>query len=202
MICTPQELAWTLASASPRRLSLLRQVGIEPRVLPARIEEANGGEDPELAALENARRKSLAVRGQVTGGILLAADTVVVVDGKALGKPANAADAERMLGRLSGRSHDVVTAFSLLWVERGRWVEECERTQVRMRTLPTGEIDRYLATGEPFDKAGAYGIQGQAAAFVERVDGCYFNVVGLPLARVLGHVSRWIVEGEEDKRGG
>ncbi|MFH0882894.1 MAG: Maf family protein [bacterium] len=201
MILTPQELPWTLASASPRRLRLLRQVGIEPRVIPADIDEENGGSPPERAALENARRKAVAVRDRVENGILLAADTVVILDGESLGKPVDAAEAERMLARLSGRTHEVITAFSLLWVERGLEMEDSERTQVKMRTLPTCEIERYVATGEPFDKAGAYGIQGAAAAFVERVEGCYFNVVGLPISRILGHVSRWVGEYVEDQRG-
>ena len=201
MTRAPQELRWTLASASPRRLNLLRQVGIEPIVIPAEVEEVNGGRSPVEMALENARRKAETVRPKVDHGILLAADTVVVLGGETLGKPGDAAEAERMLARLSGRTHEVITAFSLLWVERGLEVQDSERTRVRMRTLPTCEIERYVATGEPFDKAGAYGIQGAAAAFVEWVEGCYFNVVGLPVSRVLGHVSHWAGECEEEQRG-
>lgn len=179
------ELHWTLASASPRRRDLLRQVGIDPQIRPAQIEEIEQGTRPAEIALDNARRKLEAVQDEVREGLLLAADTVVVLDGRVLGKPADADDARRMLIELSGREHRVITAYALSYQDVGRTVMHAETTRVEFRPLTNTLIDRYIRTGEPFDKAGAYGIQGAAAAFVTRVQGCYFTVVGLPLSRVL-----------------
>jgi len=201
MIQLPQDLQWTLASASARRLDILRQVGIEPQVIPADIQEINGGRDPLESALENARRKLEAVQAGVEKGILLAADTIVIVDGEVFGKPANRDEAKEMLQRLSGRQHEVDTAYSLLWIDRKEQLQDIERTHVVMRTLGSAEIDGYLATDEPWDKAGGYGIQGYAAAFIESVEGCYFNVVGLPIARILGHVNEWLQADGSRKRG-
>lgn len=187
-----QQLPWTLASASPRRLALLRQVGIEPVVAPSDIPEIENGDRPENIAVRNAAAKADAVEGKVKEGILLAADTVVVVDGESLGKPATPEDARAMLQRLSGREHEVHTGFSLRWLNSSYRLDSFERTLVEMRTLRSGEIDAYIESGEPFDKAGGYGIQGAAAAFVTRLSGCYFNVVGLPVARIVNTVAGWL----------
>lgn len=190
----PQELKWTLASASPRRLELLRQVGIEPGVIPADVPELENGFSPREMALRNASRKGDAALEQVESGILLAADTIVVVDGEVLGKPRDESEARQMLDRLRGREHEVMTGYSLRWLELDLRAEEVEVTRVEMRTFTAAERDAYIATGQPLDKAGAYGIQGGAAAFVTAVVGCYFNVVGLPVARVLDQVDHWLSE--------
>ena len=187
----PTSLHWILASGSPRRLALLRQVGIEPSVIPADIEEIENGFEPWELVAKNAAAKADAVESRVKDGILLAADTVVVVDGHSLGKPENAEDAARMLQLLSGRAHEVVTGYSLRCPSRQLRVDDIETTIVRMRTLQPWEIEQYITTGEAFDKAGAYGIQGAAAPFVERIEGCYFNIVGLPLASILKKVVEW-----------
>jgi septum formation protein len=128
------------------------------------------------------------------GSIVLGADTVVVCDGEVMGKPSDAADAERMLLRLSGRTHQVVTGVAVAWSE-GRTEVAAELTQVTMRTLSPEEILAYVSTGEPMDKAGAYAIQGYAGRWIPRINGCYFNVVGLPLALITS-----LLEGVEHRR--
>ncbi len=170
-----------LASASPRRREILNSAGIPCSVRPAEVDESRlAGETPGDYVRRLAEAKARAV--QQPGETVLGADTVVVIDGRILGKPRDAADAARMLRLLSGRVHDVITGVCLL---RG---EECqnvsETTKVRFRELSDSEIDSYVLTDEPLDKAGAYGIQGVASKFVERIEGCYFNVVGLPISRV------------------
>jgi septum formation protein len=192
----PQNLPWTLASASPRRATLLRNVGIEPTILPAEIDEIGGG-DPGETALKNAVMKADAVSSRVVSGLLLAADTVVIVNDDVLGKPDSAEHAREMLDILSGREHEVLTAYSLRWVEHGFRADDTETTRVKMRTFMPAERDRYISSGESSDKAGAYGIQGGAAAFVTGVEGCYFNVVGLPIAAVLHKVVQWIYSQRE-----
>ncbi|MBD3167119.1 septum formation protein Maf [bacterium] len=182
---TIYDIPWTLASASPRRLALLRQIGIEPEVNPANIDEQPEDHHPVEAACTNATQKLETILPDVKEGIVLAADTVVILDGTGLGKPSDHLVARETLRRLANRTHTVVTAFAIHYCLSGKRIVTGESTLVRMRALADEEIERYLATGEPYDKAGAYGIQGQAASFVDRVEGCYFNVVGLPLARVL-----------------
>ncbi|MBS1262744.1 MAG: Septum formation protein Maf [Calditrichaeota bacterium] len=196
------DFQWVLASASPRRLSILRQVGIEPLVRPARIDEHAGGSDPESVALANARAKLGTVAPAIDRGIVLAADTVVVQHGELLGKPRDDGEAARILRRLSGRAHEVITAYTLEWVERAETAAGAEITRVWMRAIGSDELSSYVRSGEPADKAGAYGIQGAAAAFVERIDGCYFTVVGLPIARVLRDVRRMMSRGTPPNRSG
>ena len=179
-----------LASASPRRRELLAQAGYEFEVRAAHIdEEPCPDEEPAAYVMRLAREKAQAAfaaagtEGRGTKGlIVLGADTTVVVDGEILGKPADAADAARMLRRLSGRTHRVMTGVAVA-TERGTEVA-VEVTEVEFLPLSDEEIAGYVATGEPLDKAGAYGIQGRAARWIPRIEGCYFNVVGLPLARV------------------
>ncbi len=190
------DLPWTLASTSPRRKALLEAVGLQPFILPVRIEEADDGAGAEEIALENARRKAEAALPGVEEGLLLAADTVVVVDDRILGKPAGRGAAAGMLRTLSGRWHRVITAVSLHWVERELHDTFHESSRVHFRELTEAEIARYVESGEPLDKAGGYGIQGAAGGFVDRVEGCYFTIVGLPLARVLDRVNRWLGGGE------
>ena len=186
-----------LASASPRRRELLRQAGFSFEVHPAHIpEEPLEGEDPIAYVTRLARKKAEAVfreltaanRAAVHGSLdgkslaVLGADTTVTLDRTILGKPADAADAARMLRLLSGRTHRVMTGVALV---TAKGVEvAAEATAVRFLTLSDEEIAAYVATGEPMDKAGAYAIQGRAARWIPRIEGCYFNVVGLPLALV------------------
>ena len=175
-----------LASRSPRRLALLQQIGLTVRVHPCHIPEiVDLSVPPEKNAESLAVQKARCAARDVEDGIVLGADTIVVIDGEMLGKPADEADAARMLARLSGRTHTVCTGFALLECPSGRIVSGVESTKVTFRTLPAEEIEEYVRGGSPMDKAGAYGIQDDyGAVFVTRIEGCYYNVVGLPLARV------------------
>jgi septum formation protein len=170
-----------LASASPRRRELLRAIGAELTVRPADIEEVlDAGPLPEaVAAL--ALRKARAVAAKAAGAVVLAADTVVVVDGEPLGKPADAAEARAMLRRLRGRAHEVMTGVAVADTRTGREATAVEVSRVTMAPVTDAAIDAYVATGEPLDKAGAYAVQGLAGAFVAKVEGSYSNVVGLPV---------------------
>ncbi len=173
-----------LASASPRRRELLDNAGIVFLVRVAAVDERRGEGE---TAVEYVRRlaewKARAVPRE-TDEWVLGADTTVVVDEHVLEKPADAADARRMLGLLAGRSHEVITGICLVGPE-GMVVDHAV-TRVWFTAMTAAEIEEYVATGEPFDKAGGYGIQGRASRFVERIEGCYFNVVGLPVALVAG----------------
>lgn len=139
---------------------------------------------PEQRVLELSSRKAEEVAARVAEGLVLGADTIVLLDGEILGKPADGTEAKRMLSRLSGRMHQVLTGLTLIDVATGTELSELERTKVKIRTLSAQEIEDYVRTGEPLDKAGAYGIQGQGAALVEGIEGCFYNVVGLPLAKL------------------
>ena len=174
-----------LASGSPRRRELLNLIGIPHEVRPANIDETvRPRENPRHFAERLAREKASAVATRDPNLITIGADTIVVINKKILGKPASAAQAATMLRQLSGREHTVVTAVA---VSRGKKLRSAvEEVRVRFRTLRPGEIDAYIATGEPMDKAGAYGIQGYGATIVECVDGDYFSVMGLSLVRLVG----------------
>ncbi len=172
-----------LASASPRRSELLRNAGIAFEVQPAHVEEAPlPGELAQALAERLAREKAMAVAAKRAKDIVLGADTVVVIDGEILGKPADAADAARMLRLLSGRRHEVNTGVCL--VVSGQCSVASETTSVTMSEISEKEIAEYVATGEPMDKAGAYAIQGIASRWIPRIEGDYSNVVGLPVALV------------------
>jgi septum formation protein len=192
-----------LASASPRRRELLTQAGFSFEIHPAHIpEDPLPNEDPIAYVTRLAREKAEAVfrklnqdsasRSDHDELLVLGADTTVVLDDQILGKPADAADAARMLRLLSGRSHRVITGVALATVHGAEVAADV--TGVRFVTLSEQEIDAYVATGEPMDKAGAYAIQGRASRWIPRIEGCYFNVVGLPLALVSalleGHTGR------------
>ena len=173
-----------LASASPRRLALLQQIGIEATVCPADFDEVSGSAvQAEDVVLANAVGKCQAVV-KIKGDSLpvIAADTVVVAEGVILGKPQDAEDAIAMLKQLSGKTHKVLTGIAVSYA--GEMLAEVCETKVMFRDLTDEEIKNYVATGEPLDKAGAYGIQGKGAVLVEKIDGCYNNVVGLPLTRM------------------
>jgi septum formation protein len=173
-----------LASQSPRRRELLRLVGIPHEVQPADIDESYlAGERPRDHAERLAREKAAVIAAREPEAVVIGSDTIVVVDGDVLGKPLDANDAVRMLARLAGRSHTVVTAVAVAW--RGETRSAAEEVGVTFHALSRAEIDAYIATGEPMDKAGAYGIQGYGATIVARVDGDYFAVMGLPLQRLV-----------------
>ena len=180
-----------LASASPRREQLLRQVGCEFRVEVSQAEENNAADLPPAELVRvHALAKARAVAATAPAGeIVIGADTLVVLAGKVYGKPKNAADAESMLAELAGRTHSVWSGVAV--VTAGRCLTEAVETKVTLARLTPEQIRRYVATGEPLDKAGAYAVQERGALFVERLAGCYFNVVGLPLqalSRLLAQV--------------
>ncbi|MGH7859977.1 MAG: Maf family protein [Candidatus Binatia bacterium] len=180
-----------LASASPRRRDLLGEAGQEFEVDPSGVAETPlAGEEPEAFACRTAREKALEVAGRRPGCWVLAADTIVVLDGELFGKPVDAGDARRMLERLSGHSHDVLTAFAIASPAGGIFAEKLVRTRVAFRPLDAEEIRAYVDGGEPLGKAGAYAIQGGAGRFVVGLEGSYTNVVGLPIDEVREALSR------------
>ena len=193
-----------LASASPRRQELLRNAGIPFTVCPSNIPEAPlAGESPRECAERLAREKAVAVSRQHPANFVLGADTIVVVDGEILGKPRDEADAMRMLRLLSGRIHQVITGVCLVGpslrtgnqkLETGFEDTRSETTLVTMASLTDEDIRSYVATGEPMDKAGAYAIQGNASRWIPRIEGDYFNVVGLPVALVYSMLKEHDVE--------
>jgi len=172
-----------LASASPRRRTLLESLGVEFVQRPAAVDETPWtGETPkryvERLAADKARAEAR------PGEVVLAADTTVVLEGRLLGKPADAPEARAMLSSLAGRWHEVFSGVALFDPERGELAQGVERSRVRIAPLTGAEIDWYVATGEPFDKAGGYAIQGRGALLVETIEGNYTNVVGLPMPTV------------------
>lgn len=174
-----------LASASPRRRALLADLNLSFEVEPAPFDEASvAANTPDELVMALARGKAMAVARRRPEALVLGADTAVIVDDEILGKPKDPDDARRMLRRLAGRTHRVVTGVALCHLAGEREVVEVESTDVTFGPLTEDEITRYIATGEPMDKAGAYGIQGYGAVLVQGVRGCYFNVVGLPLYRL------------------
>ncbi len=184
-----------LASASPRRASLLSQIGLTFEVCPSDVVEPPLSIYSNKSASEITRElaliKAKAVAQGHNDGVIIGADTLVSLDGELLGKPSDDADALTMLTHLSGNSHEVVTGVTLIDAATGRDRVWSETTQVYFRELSRTEITAYIASGEASDKAGAYGIQGRGAAFVRRIEGCYFNVVGLPLASLVEHLSNF-----------
>lgn len=175
-----------LASQSPRRAEILRQAGIAFTLRFAPIDETpKHGERPEAYVQRLAVEKAMAVEHD-PGETVLGADTTVVIDGEMLGKPADAADARRMLGLLSGRKHEVLTGIALR--RGGELARDWAATEVWFAPMTGAEIEDYVASGEPMDKAGAYAIQGLASKHIEKIEGCYYNVVGLPIALVYRHL--------------
>lgn len=182
-----------LASQSPRRRELLEQIGIKFTVQPSTVEEKITKTDPREVVLELAYQKAEDVAGTVTEGTVLGADTIVVLDGRIMGKPKDREHAIEMLKSLQGRSHSVFTGVALIRKDADgeRSLRFAEETQVTMYPMSDEEIERYVDTKEPLDKAGAYGIQGRCAAFIERISGDYNNVVGLPAARIYQELKNW-----------
>jgi septum formation protein len=175
-----------LASASPRRAEILRGAGIAFSVLSSAVDETPlpGETATDMVRRLAAAKAELVAARAVGPAIVIAADTVVALDGAVMGKPRTSDDARHMLEKLSGRTHSVITGVALVRLPDVERREFTEITQVHFTALSDEEIVRYLSSGEPFDKAGAYAIQGVAGRFIPRIDGCYFNVVGLPLSRL------------------
>jgi len=175
-----------LASASPRRAELLKQIGVSYRIVPSNVPEGEPRQPWTQWVKDLAKEKALAVPAG-PGEIVLAADTIVVLGKTVLGKPRDAAEAMAMLRSLSGTTHEVMTGVCLVAYEglQARISQEVEITKVTFRQLSEEEMQNYVASGEPLDKAGAYGIQGLGALLVEGIEGCYYNVMGLPLVRTM-----------------
>ena len=175
-----------LASASPRRKALLERVGIEIEVVPSTIEEVpQKDEDARSHVLRLAREKTEEVANRFPDRWVIGGDTLVVIDGEILGKPETSKEARRMLSALSGRDHRVLTGYAVARKKEAAFASRVVETRVRVKDLSPGEINWYIRTGEPFGKAGAYGIQGVGSFMVEEIQGSYTNVVGLPVCQVL-----------------
>jgi septum formation protein len=176
-----------LASASPRRAEILRDAGLSFAVVSSAVDETPyPSEAPQTLAQRLADAKADLVATRAVGtAIVIAADTVVALDGQLLGKPRSTDDARRMLEQLSGRTHSVHTGVSLIRLPDADRLHFVETTLVTLSQLTADEISQYLATEEPYDKAGAYAIQGRASRYIQRIEGCYHNVVGLPLAHLI-----------------
>lgn len=177
-----QKCPLILASGSPRRKEILDTMGLEFSVDVSDADESFVG-TPEEMVLELSRRKALAVASRHSGAMILAADTLVFGD-EVLGKPHSAEEAKRMLAGLSGRWHSVYTGVTMIDTRSGKTLSRADVTRVHFVALTAQDIDAYVATGEPLDKAGAYGIQGRGGMFIDRIEGSYSNVVGLPMALV------------------
>jgi septum formation protein len=182
-----------LASGSPRRSEILSAVGWEFEKDVPEIDEAIlNGESPEEYVIRLARSKAAAVAERHPGRMVLGADTTVVIDGEIIGKPADMADAERMIRMLSGNWHDVLTGIAV--AVNGRTVDDIQRTRVKFASMNDDEIRFLVEKGDPLDKAGAYAVQAQAALFIEGIEGDYWNVVGLPVRLVYSSVSKLVKE--------
>lgn len=174
-----------LASKSPRRQNLLIQLGIRHRTIIPYISEKLNETNPQLYAMKIAQRKVKAVAGKIKRGIIIGVDTVVIMNGKIIGKPKNREEAYKIISVLSGRKHQVISGLYMLRKPDNRFFRSVDKTIVRFRKLNKGEILNYVKTNEPYDKAGGYGIQGQAGKFIDSINGCYYNVVGLPIGILL-----------------
>lgn len=174
-----------LASASPRRQQLLLQLGLKFSVEPSYLDEnPDTTMDFGPLAAKMAHSKAMAVASKHDEGLVIGADTIVVLDDRILGKPGTFEEAEEMLRILSGRWHKVFTGVSLVDAATKRHIKEFEESRVKFKVLSSLEIQNYIKTGEPMDKAGAYGIQGKGALFIEKIEGDYYNIVGLPLFKL------------------
>lgn len=187
-----------LASGSPRRIRLMRLLGIPFTSYESSVEEViENGFTPEEVVRRLSFQKAMDVASRVQTGIVIGADTIVVLDGKILGKPSSKNEAFAMLSQLSGQTHTVFTGFSLVDVETKKSYIDFERTEVTFRQLSSEEIESYIQSGSPMDKAGAYGIQDDyGAVFVERINGCFYNVVGFPLSKFFTALNTFLEQME------
>ncbi len=184
-----------LASASPRRQELLANLGLKFEVKVSEVDETLDENMPAAQQVEKlAERKASVVAAQSTIGLVIGADTLVVLGGKPLGKPADREEAVQMLKSLQGRSHEVFTGLAVIDAATGQSVVTHQATAVRFKPLSSEQIQRYVDTDEPMDKAGAYAVQGKASIFIDSIRGCYFNVVGLPVAKLADALRMFGVE--------
>jgi septum formation protein len=183
-----------LASKSPRRKKLLNQINIKFKVIDIHVDETSkNGELPSVMVKRLSKEKMAKAREKINEGIIITADTIVVIDHKILGKPKNKKDAEKILKKLSGRTHTVYTGFSLFNYSNNKFITDYEKTSVTFRDLESDEIKNYIASGTPMDKAGAYGIQDDfGAVFIKKINGDYYNVVGLPLSSLYDSLKKII----------
>ena len=177
-----------LASGSPRRKELLLQIGMEFEIKKAKGEEIITSQDPSEAVKELSAQKALEVAKRSDGTVIIGADTVVAAEGRILGKPKDRKDALRMLGLLQGKEHQVITGVTVLLKNTAQTISFAEVTKVRVAPMTKAQMERYVDSGEPVDKAGAYGIQGKFAVYVSGIEGDYNNVVGLPVGRLYREV--------------
>jgi septum formation protein len=183
-----------LASQSPRRYELLKMIGLNFRVRPSHIEEIyNDGLSPVDYAISNAQKKGRSIAKILPNSLVISADTIVVHKNDILEKPTDEAHAREILKRLSGSTHEVVTGFGLSLQSKNKFIFDHEITKVTFRNLSQYEISAYITTGEPFDKAGGYGAQGVGSLLIKRVEGCFFNVVGLPLANLFSTLDKFLI---------
>ncbi len=187
ILCGLEKKRVVLATQSPRRIELLRSVGLDFEIFPPQIDEKQPADYSPLEYVRhNAVEKAHWVSGHVKFDLIIAADTIVTLDGQIFEKPGGHSEAEKMLRLLSGNTHEVITGFCLMTA--GGEVVDHEISRVTFYPLTTSEIQMYLNSDEPFDKAGAYGIQGFASLFIKKIEGCYFNVVGFPLGKFYQHL--------------
>lgn len=184
-----------LASQSPRRFELLKMIGLEFKVRPSHAEEVYENHlTPVDYTLQNAKKKGEIIANKEPESIIISADTIVVLRDKILEKPEDEAHARDIINRLSGTTHQVITGFGFILLSENRQVFDHEITKVTFRKLSQQEIRAYIESGEPFDKAGGYGAQGLGSVLIKRVDGCFYNVVGLPLAKFFTTLDRFLIQ--------
>ncbi len=182
-----------LASASPRRENLLKMIGFDFEVVDSQIDEQSEVYTiPEVHVLELAQKKALKVAEKISSGLIVGADTIVVLNNQILGKPKDAKQAKEILKQLSDGTHTVYTGFTIVDKPSGEMLSEFEKTLVSFRKLEKEEISQYVKSGSPFDKAGGYGIQDQGALFVEKIDGCFYNVMGLPVTKLYQALGKFV----------
>jgi septum formation protein len=184
-----------LASESPRRYELLKMIGLDFDVQPSHLPEVHRDHlTPVAYALDNARKKGWFIAEKAERSLVLSADTIVVLDEEILEKPVDAQQAFTILQKLSGKTHQVITAFGMVIKELNRSVYDYEVTKVTFRNLSAREIRAYIDSGEPLDKAGAYGAQGHGALLIKSINGCFYNVVGLPLAKFFNTLETFLLQ--------
>lgn len=192
-----------LASSSPRRAQLLNLIGFDFKIINSQLNERDEIYTiPEVHVLELAQKKAQKVAENINDGIVVGADTIVVLNGEILGKPISEKDAYKMLRQLSGKTHTVYTGIALVDKPSGNMLSDYERTEVTFREITDDEIARYVATQSPLDKAGAYGIQDQSAVFVTRINGCFYNVMGFPLAKFYLRLQSFLKSNYSNQVGG
>jgi septum formation protein len=184
-----------LASQSPRRYELLKMIGINFKVRPSHVEEINNENLPPVEyTLRNARSKGLSIAEKSPDSIVISADTIVVHNDEILEKPTDEIHARDILKKLSGKTHQVITGFGLSHMGKNTFLFDSELSKVTFRNLSQKDISAYINTGEPFDKAGGYGAQGMGSLLIKRIEGCFYNVVGLPLAKFFVTLDKFLIK--------